>query len=723
MIWNKSKQPADPQQDAAAAPKKGGAAAFAQKNWKWLVPVAIVVLAGGWWLLKPKGAKPANVDTSYTEAVPETRDVSNTLSGTGTLKPANTYSVKSLVPGKVLTGGFEEGDIVEEGTVLYTVDSSDATTKVEQAAITLQQAQRSYDKTADHQYVRAEVAGVVSSLKVNKGDEVKSGQEVAVVRDSSKMNLVLEFPAADAANFSAGQTAQVTLDGTFEVLPGTITAVTGTDALSTGNLLTRTVTLSVSNAGGLTTAQAATATINGVSSIAAANFQYQAERTLTALASGTVTAINVREGGSVNKDDIILTLSGEELTESIQSASETLRGAELSMQNMQDAMDNYTITSPISGTIIEKNAKVGDALSTGSDLCTIYDLSYLEMTINVDELQVSSLKVGQSVQVTADAVKDKTYEGLVTRVSMKGDTSGGTTTYPVTVRIDETDGLRPGMNANAEIVVAQAKNALTVPNAAIVRGGYVLVRQDSPSAVNADDSMSAPEGYVYVKVKTGVSDDNYTQVTSGLSESDTIAYDPSSVSSDSYYDDGGYDDMGGEVIGGAGNNADLAEGGEETLPEETENDTERREILRLAEQYGVAVETVTEKTVLSFGGGELTIFPPLGAGGSNELGLTILAAAGERTFLITGDMERATEKKLLDTYSLPDVDVLMAGHHGSRDSTSGELLEAVTPETVVISVGSNSYGHPAEDTLQRLARAGCRVYRTDHHGTVYISFD
>ena len=112
MIWNKPKQPADPQQDATAAPKKGGAAAFAKKNWKWLVPVAIVVLAGGWWLLKPKNTKPANVDTSYMEAAPETRDVSNTLSGTGTLKPANTYSVKSLVSGKVLTGSFEEGDIV-----------------------------------------------------------------------------------------------------------------------------------------------------------------------------------------------------------------------------------------------------------------------------------------------------------------------------------------------------------------------------------------------------------------------------------------------------------------------------------------------------------------------------------------------------------------------------------------------------------------------------------
>ena len=82
-----------------------------------------------------------------------------------------------------------------------------------------------------------------------KGDEVTSGQEVAVIRDSSKMVLRLEFPAADAATFSVGQSAEVTLDGTFEMLTGTVTAVTGTDALSTGNLLTRTVTIAVRNAG------------------------------------------------------------------------------------------------------------------------------------------------------------------------------------------------------------------------------------------------------------------------------------------------------------------------------------------------------------------------------------------------------------------------------------------------------------------------------------------
>ena len=549
MIWKKKNaamQGNDPSAAAAndkTAGKLAGAKAFARKNWKWLVPAAVVVLAGGVFLLKPANDKQANVDASYVETAPEERDVSNSLSGTGTLNPANTYTVKSLVDGKVLTADFEEGDTVEEGTILYTIDSSDASTNLEKAEIALQQAQRSYDKTVDRQYVRAEVAGTVSSLKVAKGDEVTSGQEVAVIRDNSKMMLSLLFPAADAANFSVGQSAQVVLDGTFETLDGTITAVTGTDELSTGNLLTRTVTIAVRNAGGLTTAQAATASINGVSSIASATFAYQAERTLTAPSSGTVSAINVQEGRAVEKDAILIELTGDDLTESVQSASETLRSAEISMQNMQDTMANYTITAPISGTVIEKDVKQGDALTSGTSLCVLYDLSYLEMSINVDELEIGSLSVGQKVQITADAVADKNYVGTVTRVSMKGNSSGGTTTYPVTIRIDSIDGLRPGMNANAEIVVAESTSALCVPNAAIVRGGYVLVTKDSPSAANADPEMEAPDGYVYVDVKVGVSDDDYTEILDGITVDDTIAYDPNSVS-DSYYDDGSgfYDD-------------------------------------------------------------------------------------------------------------------------------------------------------------------------------------
>lgn len=533
---NKKEAPASQQGQGGASVWAGKIRPFLKKNAKWLIPAACVLAALVlFWALKRSPEQQVTADPEYVQDAPQVQDVSNSLSGVGTLKPAQTYTVTSLVDGKILAADFEEGDVVEEGTVLYTVDSADAATNVEKAQIALEQAQRNYEKVVDRQYVRAEASGTVSVLKVKKGDEITSGQEVAIIRDSSTMLLSLLFPAVDAANFWVGQDALVTLDGTFEQIPGRVLSVTGTDALGTGNMLTRTVVVAVPNAGGLTTAQAATASVAGIHSIASAAFTYNDEKTLTASAAGTVTGLLVKEGDAVDKDAILIELSGDDLTESIQSASETLRNAELSMKNMEDTMANYTITSPIKGTIVQKNYKQGDSLSTGKEMCIIYDLSYLEMVISVDELNISALEVGQPVVITADAVNGQSYEGKVTRVSVAGNTSGGTTTYPVTIRIDQTEGLRPGMNANAEIVTAKSSQTLTVPNAAIIRGNYVLVTTDSPSAANADESMTAPEGYVYVQVKTGVSSDDYTEILSGLCAEDTIAYDPTTVTTD-YYD-------------------------------------------------------------------------------------------------------------------------------------------------------------------------------------------
>lgn len=146
--------------------------------------------------------------------------------------------------------------------------------------------------------------------------------------------------------------------------------------------------------------------------------------------------------------------------------------------------------------------------------CTIYDLSYLEMTLNVDELDISDVEVGQTVTITADAVEDTVYTGVVTNVSVAGNTSGGIATYPVTIRIDETDGLRPGMNVDAEIVISSAEDVLAVPSGAVNRGGTVMITADSPSAASAPD-QEAPEGCVYVQVETGISDDSYTQISKG----------------------------------------------------------------------------------------------------------------------------------------------------------------------------------------------------------------
>ena len=469
----------------------------------------------------------------------------------------NAYTVKPLVKGEVLTADFEVGDTVEKGDVLYTIDSSDVISGVEKAALNLNQAQRSYDDAVDAQYIRTDIGGTVASFKVRVGDVVTAGQEVAAIRDDTTLLLSLEFPAADAANFTVGQGAEVLLDSTFEAIGGTVQSVSGADTLSSGNLLVRTVTIAVKNTGNLTAAQAATATINGVSALSSARFSYQREQTVTAQQNGTVSALCVKEGAQVSADTALIQLSGDNLTKQVQNASDSLRSAELSVEDTQKQVDDYTITAPISGTIISKDVKVGDTVGTSASsvetMCVIYDMSYLEMTLNVDELEILSIKEGQEATITADAIPNQTFRGVVTSVSKSGTTTGGTTTYPVTIRIDEMGDLLPGMNATAEIVTESAEDTLSVPNEAIVRGSYVLVTKDSPSAANADDSMTAPEGYVYVKVTTGVSDDDYIAVTSGLQAGDTVAYNSAlNISGSSgevqFVVDGG--DMGGAPAGG-----------------------------------------------------------------------------------------------------------------------------------------------------------------------------
>lgn len=127
---------------------------------------------------------------------------------------------------------------------------------------------------------------------------------------------------------------------------------------------------------------------------------------------------------------------------------------------------------------------------------------------------------------------------------------------------------------------------------------------------------------------------------------------------------------------------------------------------------------VTEDLRLTFGKACLRIFAPLSQTTSNESGLSILFTAGECDTLITGDMNEAMERRLLATHSLPDVELLVAGHHGSKNATGQALLQATRPDVVAISVGDNSYGHPAPEMLGRAAQAGALIYRTDQQGTL-----
>ncbi len=159
------------------------------------------------------------------------------------------------------------------------------------------------------------------------------------------------------------------------------------------------------------------------------------------------------------------------------------------------------------------------------------------------------------------------------------------------------------------------------------------------------------------------------------------------------------------------------------LPDVEPDSPLRAEIVSIAEKKHIPVRFIREETWFPWTKDTgVKVFPPMAEeGNANELGLTVLASAGAVDTLITGDMEGAGELRLLEAVSLPDIEVLVVGHHGSQTSTTPELLEAVSPDLALISVGlANRYGHPDLSTLIRLEEAGAGIYRTDLYGTVEV---
>ena len=141
---------------------------------------------------------------------------------------------------------------------------------------------------------------------------------------------------------------------------------------------------------------------------------------------------------------------------------------------------------------------------------------------------------------------------------------------------------------------------------------------------------------------------------------------------------------------------------------------------QLEAEYPERIFPVREDIALSYGTTQISVFAPVVPDSDNESSLAVLFEHENCDILITGDRSAFGERLLLKTGLVPEVDVLVAGHHGSANSTCDELLDAVNPKIVAISVGDNSYGHPADSVLDRLQNRGCIVYRTDIHGNIIL---
>ena len=358
------------------------------RRWIVLCVLAVAVIGGGTAFLSRTRAKAARAETTYTTASVEKRSITNALTGSGTLQPADSYTVTTLVSGEVLSDTFEEGDIVEKDQLLYTIDSSDVST-------TETQAQTNYTQALKAKYPTADISGTVSEVYVSNGDAVSAGTELCRISASNDLTIDFQFSYAKDGDFYVGQSAKIYINGYAGYIDGTVAQVGGSSMANATGMKMTTVRVKAVNPGLVTGDCTASAVVGNYTSYGQTTVKVGTGSTVTASASGKVSGLTLMPGDSVSSGQRICTITGDSVDNQIENAKNSLESA-------QDRLDDYSVTSPITGTVVEKTVKAGDNVGTGSNsnntLCIIYDLTYLEMTLNIDELDIDNVEVGQTVR-------------------------------------------------------------------------------------------------------------------------------------------------------------------------------------------------------------------------------------------------------------------------------------------------------------------------------------
>ncbi len=477
-----------------------------------------------------------NAKFDYEKVVADIGDIEVVVEGKGTIEENSVYNILPAVNGEIIEDYVEVGKIVNKDDLLYVIDSDDLAASLSTAKLGVEQATINYNnikKQINDLKIVANDNGYVSDLTATKGAYITTTMSICNLVETNQYEVVLQFMNAAASQIRVGNKATLTYMSYMTTIDGVVTIVSDRTFLLADGSQVSEVTIRVETTGyglnnaivkgaiytdfGTTVTSANTAPMTGVTN-----------NIVKAKSSGTVQAVHVKNGDYVTKGTVIATLENVDLTTALSNADIALKNANNSLSNVEKQLENYYITSPITGTIAYKNNKLGDIISnfqstTSKVMVTVVDSSVKKFEMQVDELDIAKVKVGQDVIITIDALGGKEYVGKVTNINTIGQAVAGITSYTVTVELENTPEIYAGMNVDADIQITSVQNVLRVPLSA-VRKGNVVYRKVTNETYQDEDS-SVPMGYEKVKVEIGQNNSDYIEIVTGLKEGDIVLID------------------------------------------------------------------------------------------------------------------------------------------------------------------------------------------------------
>lgn len=463
---------------------------------KWVKPVVIVVIVaavcgGAYYGYKVISKPKTKSNITYVPTKATTGNMEVTVAGTGTVTSSVTQDVLALNNGTLGTLNVKEGDTVKAGAVIGTITDPSSQADLQKAQATLTQqnlALSKLQKSLATLYVKAPVAGKVTAVNIASGDDLSTV--------GSALN-----SASNAENNTKTSTTQNTSRTGYIVI---------TDS--------------------------------------AKNNYY-----ISSPNSGIVDTVYVSVGTSVNKGDSVFKMNGDDINNSISNQNLQIQQAQSDIVSKQQAIKNDTITASVGGTIAAVNYAQGQQVQSGKAVVTIIDQTKMQTIVAVDELDITKVKVGQKANITLDALPNSKFTGSVQKIATLGVTTNGVTTYNVTLSIDNPTGIKVGMSTNASIVVSSKENVVMLPIEAVQgTGNFKYVYTSIPKTITSSKRSGTRQGNSGQRgntgsrqsgntnsgqfsgmssrmsasgrktVQTGLTNEQYVEIVSGVNDGDTV---------------------------------------------------------------------------------------------------------------------------------------------------------------------------------------------------------
>lgn len=501
----------------------------------WVLVVALLV--GGVFAWKKFFGGDDSGDSEYLTDFAYIGSITSTVSGSGVALAKNSGSLTLINGGLVKEVLVSEGEQVTAGQQLYIVDS----TKAEK---TLSDAQKQYDlalreledmrEALNDPNVRAPFSGMlldVAELKV--GDELSAGTRIATIVDDQTLTLSLYFSYAYENDVRVGQKAAISIPSAMAQVDGKVSEIHKVRRVSEEGAKLFEVVFSVSNPGSLTEGMTATAVLT--TSDGEAIYPYESgvlsfSRTeeITAAVSGTVSSAALYNYDGVSSGEKLVGVTVESVEDAVTALEEAAESKKKSVDEAQSALDALNGIAPIDGTVMSLGIYEGMEAPVGTVAVNISDTSTMIINAQIDEMHVSQIKQGMMVNINQWG---NTTFGTVESVSLSGEYSNGSSTFPVVISVDNYDSmLMSGSYVEYSFAASQSENCLLIPIQCVryvdtgdgVSSSVVFVRADEQpeNALYLGDTFAEeiPEGFWPVPVETGLSDTYNVEIVSGLEE-------------------------------------------------------------------------------------------------------------------------------------------------------------------------------------------------------------